>query len=64
MLVTRKCYITGVSKTLDLDCTPEQMDDWQRGVLIQDAIPNLNADDREFIMTGITSDVWEEAYHE
>ena len=30
------------------------------GVLIQDAFPTLNSDDREFILSGITPEEWDE----
>jgi hypothetical protein len=34
-------------------------DVWQRGVLkIQDALPYLNADQREFLMSGILPEEW------
>jgi hypothetical protein len=40
---------------MDLPVTMEQINRWQLdGVLIQDAFPNLNADEREFLKTGIT----------
>jgi hypothetical protein len=36
----------------------EQISRWRTGELIQDAMPNLSADDREFIKTGITPEEW------
>tara|TARA_B110000503_G_C6904166_1_gene311986 strand:+ start:95 stop:238 length:144 start_codon:yes stop_codon:yes gene_type:complete len=33
---------------------------WKGGMLAQDAMPNLSADEREFVMTGITPYEWEE----
>jgi len=33
-----------------------------RGVLIQDAFPRLDADQREFLMTGITPDEWDRIF--
>ena len=32
--------------------------EWSRGVLIQNAFTNLYAEEREFIMTGITPQMW------
>lgn len=32
---------------------------WQNGMLIQDAFPMLNANQREFIMTGSTHEEWD-----
>ncbi len=37
---------------------------WKAGALIQDAFPTLSADDREFIMTGITPEEWAEIFGE
>lgn len=60
MFITKKSIITGIERTLDLDVTQDQIDAWYNGMLIQDAMPNLSPEDREFIMTGITSDEWDE----
>ena len=35
---------------------------WQSGALIQNAFPNLNKDEREFLITGITPDKWVEIF--
>lgn len=39
---------------------PVQIGQWlrTRGKLIQDEFPNMSADDREFLMTGITPTEW------
>jgi hypothetical protein len=44
---------------MDIDCTPEQIQNWQNGELVQRAFPHLNADEREFIKTGITPTEWD-----
>jgi len=60
---TRQSIITGKYTTRTLDITEEQHDDWYiRGVLIQRAMPNLSADDREWLMTGVTSEEWAAAF--
>jgi len=41
-----------------LNITMDQYDAWQGGELIQNAMPNLTADEREFLMTGITPEEW------
>lgn len=56
--VTRRSLLTGKDNTRDLDVTPEQIGRWQGGQLIQNAMPELSADDREFLMTGLTADDW------
>ena len=59
MLITRTSDITGKIHHKELNTTAAEIDSWKRGVLAQDAFPNLDADDREFIMTGITTEEWD-----
>lgn len=59
MLVTKKSPFSGKESTMDIDVSEEQINQWQRGSLIQHAMPNLTSDEREFLMTGITPDEWE-----
>jgi hypothetical protein len=61
MLVTRTSSYSGIEHSLEIDVTPEQMDAWHNGALIQVAMPHLSVDDREFIMTGTTKEEWDEA---
>jgi hypothetical protein len=51
--------ISGIERTMDIPVTQEQLDNWNQGMLIQDAMPNLTPDEREFIKTGITNDEWD-----
>jgi hypothetical protein len=37
---------------------------WASGVLIQNAMPNLTAEEREFILTGTTKEDWDELFKE
>jgi hypothetical protein len=48
----------------DIPVTQEQLDAWARGMLIQQAMPDLTPDQREFIMTGITPAEWDETFKE
>jgi hypothetical protein len=59
MIVTKNCPFTGEPKTMDIDVTDAQMKAWKDGELIQHVMPNLTADEREFLISGITRDVWE-----
>ena len=59
MKITRASELTGVTRTLDLPVTEDQIQVWLDGMLIQAAMPNLDADQREFVKTGITSEEWE-----
>ncbi len=51
--------VSGRTTTRDIDVEPEQIQAWQNGMLIQDAMPELSAPDREFIMSGITQEEWD-----
>ena len=62
MIVQRKSPFSGKVNVMDLPITYEQVQKWQGGELIQNAFPNLNAGQREFIMTGITPEEWEETF--
>lgn len=35
---------------------------WQRGMFIQDAFPELSADERELLMTGYHPECWDEDF--
>jgi len=62
MKVTRTSRLTGMTRTLELNCTEVQLVDWACGKLAQNAFPQLTPDEREFIMTGITSEEWSAAF--
>ena len=63
MEVTRHSMLSGAVHTLEIACTKEQIMSYQRGEgLIQEIFPNLSADDREFIKTGITPEEWAEKF--
>tara|TARA_R110000772_G_scaffold68438_1_gene151636 strand:- start:205 stop:453 length:249 start_codon:yes stop_codon:yes gene_type:complete len=62
--VTKPSMLSGLENTMVLDITFEQYDAWRDGTLIQDAMPNLTPDEREFLMTGITSEEWDKEYKE
>ena len=64
MQITRTSPFSGKENSMEIAVTVEQLNDWQNGMLIQDAMPNLSADEREFIMTGITPDEWDAAFNE
>jgi hypothetical protein len=59
MKVVRTSMVSGKVREWDLDITEDQIIAYNNGALVQDAFPNLNADDREFLMTGITPDEWD-----
>ena len=64
MLVKVKHILTRKIVEKELPITQEQFDNWNNGMLIQEAFPNLNADDREFLITGLSPEEWEEIFKE
>lgn len=54
MAIRNTCPFCGVSRLLGVDTA--DFDNWQAGMLVQDAFPSASADDREFLMTGICND--------
>jgi hypothetical protein len=64
MIITRISTFSGNMHSWDLPVTEEQIERWQRGILIQNAMPHLTADEREFIMTGTTPDEWNQMFGE
>jgi hypothetical protein len=62
MLIERESPLSGNKNTLDIPVTLAQIAAWKGGELIQRAMPNLSADEREFLMTGITADEWKNTF--
>jgi hypothetical protein len=62
MEITRKSPISGKNNTLNLPITPAQITEWQNGALIQNVFPDLTPDQREFLMTGITTEEWRDLF--
>tara|TARA_R110002153_G_scaffold261400_1_gene421794 strand:- start:343 stop:543 length:201 start_codon:yes stop_codon:yes gene_type:complete len=64
MLITKKSMVTGNNATKNIDVTQTQLNAWENGALIQDAMPQVSLSDREFIKTGITNDEWNNLFKE
>ena len=62
MLIERESPLSGNKNTLDIPVTLAQIAAWKGGELIQNAMPNLSADEREYIKTGITAEEWENTF--
>lgn len=57
MVITRTS-VFGVTRSKDLNVTPEQISRWEQGELAQDVFTQLNASEREFIISGNTTEDW------
>ena len=59
MNITRVCPFTSRVNTRCVEgATPEGIAAWKNGALIQDALPEVSPENREFVMTGITPTMW------
>jgi hypothetical protein len=62
--LTRTSALTGQENSMDIPMSISEFtkasNNWNSGVLIQDAFPTLSEDIREFIMSGITPSEWED----
>lgn len=59
MRVVRTCPFTKEKNEMEIAVTHTQLKAWRRGHLIQNVMPNLTPEEREFIQTGITPEIWE-----
>lgn len=62
MLIEKKSILSGVVRVVNMPITYDQYNDWKGGMLIQDAMPQLTEDQREFMISGITPKEWQEVY--
>mgnify|MGYP003119789466 CR=1 FL=1 len=58
MLVGKRSMMSGTLNEMNIEVSEKQITLWMEGALIQDVMPNLSADEREFLMTGITPSEW------
>ena len=62
MQITRISLLTGKTHQKDIPVNPELLRAYEEGKgLVQDLFPDLSSEDREFLMTGITKEEWENA---
>ena len=59
MKIKRTSPLTGQVNVREINVTESQLFLWENGALIQDVMPNVSSEDREFIKTGFTPEDWE-----
>lgn len=65
MYIKRKSVISGIERTRNIPVNPDDYMAWQAGLgSIQDLMPYLADNDREFILSGITPEEWDEMFAE
>jgi len=63
MQITKVSQATGVEHTREIDITEEAYGYFAlSNQFVQDAFPHLSADDREFLISGVTPEEWDELY--
>ena len=62
MIITRTNPFNGKTYSLDIAVTEDQIRAWKSGMLIQNAMPGVSPAHREFIMTGIPPEDWDELF--
>lgn len=62
MKLERISILTGARHIREVNVTPEQLGRRTRGEPIQNICPELSADDREFIISGITPEEWKDTF--
>jgi hypothetical protein len=64
MLITKTSRISGTISTMDLNITSEQLSRIEEGrELIQNIVPHLSSEEREFLITGITPQEWDKLFN-
>ena len=65
MILVRKSMLSGEVHSMELPITSKQLSTWESGKgLIQEVFPKLTSAQREFIMSGITQEEWDNAFGE
>ena len=66
MKITKQSSLSGVEHTIDIDITEEEFQRVELRFftkeLVQDIIPNVTRGEREFLMTGITQEEWDNTF--
>jgi hypothetical protein len=60
--IERPSPLTGKVNTMVITMEPSDYQAWQNGELIQNALPYLTADEREFLKTGIYANEWDDLF--
>lgn len=65
MLLRKRSVFTGREAEMEIPCTPEDVVRWKTsGRPIQEMLPGLTPDQREFLLSGSTPGEWDELFEE
>lgn len=62
MIITRTSPLTGKDNTMDLPINSAQVTAWENGALIQNVMPRLTPDQREFLISGLYPGEFEQLF--
>lgn len=49
---------------MNIDVNQDQVDRWHNGELLQNVAPNVSPDEREFMISGMTGEEYDEMFKE
>ena len=64
MKITKLCVYTNRSNTMEINITEEQYQQYTDGVDIDVCCPNISFEEREFLLTGASSEDIDEMYED
>lgn len=64
MKITKKSLYTNKKHTMDIDVTEEQYQCWLEGGDIDECMPNLSYEERQFLLTGASPDELDDVYND
>ena len=64
MEITRTSIHSGITRTLTLDVTAEEIATWKAGELIQNALPELSDEERELLISKTCDSCWNKLFPE
>ena len=59
MRISQISPVTGNMNTMDLPISLAQLSEWKNGGLIQNVMPHLDPDEREFLISGCAPGDWD-----
>ena len=62
MMIAKTSSLSSKTHEMEIDVSDKQITLWMEGALIQDVMPNLTPEEREFLMTGITPAEWDATF--
>lgn len=60
MRIKRTSPVSGIEHEMDMSITTQEFDRLANGELIQNVCPHLTTEEREFFISGVYNDEWDE----